>query len=63
MRSKEAMARAKKKYDQAHCKCIGLKLHKDRDADILAKLESLENKQGWIKDVMRAEIAREQETY
>lgn len=33
-------------------------LHKEYDKDILDKLESVENKQGYIKDLIRADIAK-----
>lgn len=48
-----------KKYDQTHrdkFKNIFLKLNKETDADILEKLESTDNVQGYIKALIRADI-------
>ncbi len=39
---------------------ITMQLHFRTDADILEKLESVPSKQGYIKDAIRAAIAREQ---
>lgn len=51
--STEAQKRASKKYDQNNVKKITVKLNKKTDADILAKLEEVENIQGYIKDLIR----------
>lgn len=45
------------RYDAAHTRRISLKLNKRLDADILAKLESVESMQGYIKALIRADIA------
>ena len=48
-----------KKYDLAHrdkFKSIFLKLNKEADADILEKLASVNNTQGYIKELIRADI-------
>lgn len=52
----EAQKRAQAKYDAANTKQIKLKLNLKEDADILAKLDSVSNKQGYIKDLIRADI-------
>ena len=46
------------KYDRVNTVRIGLKLNKKTDADILEKLEGVENKQGYIKDLIRADISK-----
>lgn len=55
----EAQKRAQRKYDTGNkdkFRQIQLKLNKDDDADILAKLDSLDNKQGYIKELIRKDI-------
>lgn len=46
------------RYDKANCCGVYLKLNIKTDADILARLESVENRQGYIKGLIRADIAR-----
>lgn len=52
----EAQKKAKAKYDKANTKQIMLKLNLKTDADILDQLDSVENKQGYIKDLIRKDI-------
>ncbi len=54
----EARIRANAKYDEANTRQIRLKLNLKHDADILAKLDEVENKQGYIKALIRADIQR-----
>lgn len=54
----EAHDRAVKKYDEANTRQIKLKLNKKTDADILEALESVPNKQGYIKFLIRKDIAQ-----
>ena len=44
------------KYKKANTKQIALRLNYNTEADILKKLESVENTQGYIKDLIRADI-------
>ena len=44
------------KYDQKNTQRIYLKFNLKTDADILEKLDSIENKQGYIKDLIRKDI-------
>lgn len=44
------------KYDSKNTERIYLKLNKKTDADILTHLENLENKQGYIKQLIRNDI-------
>lgn len=48
------------RYDHKACVGLYLKLNRNTDADILARLESVENKQGYVKSLIRADIARKQ---
>ena len=55
----EAQKRAQKNYDRKSrekFKVLTLKLNKESDSDILAKLESTGNMQGYIKNLIRADI-------
>ena len=46
------------KYDKANTKVYTIKLNIKTDADIIKKLESLESKQGYIKQLIRDDIAK-----
>ena len=50
------MSKAQIKYDKANCRDIRIKLNKKTDADILKKLDSVQNKQGYIKELIRENI-------
>lgn len=55
----EAQKRAQKKYDEANrdkFRIVNLKLNRESDADIIEKLESMDNIQGYIKTLIRADI-------
>lgn len=55
----EAQRRAQKKYDEANKKefrNIHLKLSRTYDSDIVQKLDSIDNIQGYIKDLIRKDI-------
>lgn len=54
----EAKKKANAKYDAAHTKQIMLKLNLVTDADILAKLDSMDNKQGYVKGLIRKDIGQ-----
>ena len=47
-----------KKYDQNNTTKVSLKLNINTDADIIDYLNSVENKQGTIKRLIREEIGR-----
>ncbi len=55
----EAQNRAQAKYDKANTKMIQMKLNLKTDVDILEKLASVGNKQGYIKALIRADIETE----
>ena len=48
------------KYDKANTKGLHLKLNIKTDSDILAKLDSVESKQGYIKELIRKDLERSQ---
>lgn len=52
----ESRKRASMKYDQANTKQIKLKLNLSTDKDIIDQLEHVGNKQGYIKDLIRADM-------
>lgn len=56
MAASEALKKAIRKYDKGHTKQILLKLNKGTDADILQKLDEVDNKQGYIKGLIRDDI-------
>lgn len=55
--SSEAQRRASAKYDKKNRITITIKLNKEHDADIIAHLETVENKQGYIKALIRENCA------
>lgn len=46
------------RYDKEHTIQVKLKLHNVNDADIIDKLNSEPNKQGYIKALIRADIRK-----
>ena len=52
----QAQYQAQRKYDKNHTKSILLKLNLTSDADILAKLNDMDNKQGYVKELIRRDI-------
>lgn len=53
----DAQIKANAKYDAKATKQFMMKLNLKNDADIIKKLESVENRQGYLKDLIRADIA------
>lgn len=56
----EAALRAQKKYDQANkdkYKNVFVKVNRETEKDIVEKLESVDNIQGYIKGLIRADIS------
>lgn len=52
----DAQKRASAKYDAANTVQFKMKLNKTSDADILSHLETVGNKQGYIKELIRDDI-------
>lgn len=61
MRSEQGLAnaaRSKREYDKTNAKTFSLKFNVKTDADILELFETIDNKQGYIKRLIREDIAR-----
>ena len=54
----QAQKRAVQKYDAANTVQVKMKLNTKTDADILAKLDRVPNKQGYIKELIRKDLHR-----
>lgn len=54
--STEAQIKASRKYDANNTVQFKMKLNIKTDSDILRKLDSVESKQGYIKNLIRADI-------
>lgn len=48
------------RYDRKNCVNFGLKLNRKTDAEIIEKLQSQKNRQGYIKELIRRDIAGEE---
>ena len=57
----EAQRKASAKYDKKHTRSILFKFNTTSDADILAKLDEVGNKQGYIKELIRDNISGKRE--
>lgn len=56
----DAQKRAVMKYDATNTRQIKLKLNKKTDADILAYIDGLDNVQGYIKQLIRDDMKRQE---
>ncbi len=56
MATSKAQLRAQAKYDKDNTVQIKLKLNKKTDADIISWLDDTSNKQGYIKELIRADL-------
>ena len=54
----EAQKKAAAKYDAANTERVAIKLNRNTDADILAHLNSKQNKQGYIKSLIRQDMKK-----
>ena len=52
----DAQLKAQYKYDKENTKQVMLKLNKTSDADVLMKLDDMDNRQGYIKELIRNDI-------
>lgn len=57
-KTSQAALKAIATYQKKTIKPVKINLHKSIDADIIEKLESVESKQGYIKELIRADIAK-----
>ena len=51
-----AKLKAQYKYDKENTRQVMLKLNKTSDADVLMKLDNIDNRQGYIKELIRNDI-------
>ena len=49
---------SKSKWDKENTTVVTMKLNNKQDADIIKKLKSVGNKQGYIKQLIRSDIAK-----
>lgn len=54
-------SKAQKAWLDAHTTRVVMRLNYNTDMDILTKLKEVGNKQGYIKQLIRADISRERE--
>ena len=54
----EAQIKAQRKYDAENTRQVHLKLNRRTDKDVLARLDEVPSKQGYIKKLIRADIER-----
>lgn len=47
---------SKTRWDKENTVVVTMKLNKNQDADIIEKLNSVDNKQGYIKELIRADL-------
>lgn len=60
MSTKEARNRAIMKYQRKMIVPVKVNLHKEHDADIIEKLDTVPSKQGYIKECIRKDIREEE---
>lgn len=53
-----AHTRANNKYNKANTKQYQIRLNLKTDADLIAKMDSVPNKLGYIKELIRADIEK-----
>ena len=57
-KSTESQIRASVKYNKENTVQISLKLNRTTDADLIDSLNRIANKQGYIKELIRRDIAK-----
>lgn len=57
-KSTESQIRASIRYNKENTVQISLKLNRSTDADLIDSLNRVNNKQGYIKELIRKDIAR-----
>lgn len=57
-KSTESQIRASIRYNKENTVQISLKLNRSTDADLIDSLNRVTNKQGYIKDLIRRDIAK-----
>lgn len=57
----EAQIKAQKRYDAKNTRHVHLKLNRRTDWDVLARLDEVPSKQGYIKRLIREDLERASE--
>lgn len=57
--SSEKKARPQDRYNKSHTVSIAIRLMKNTEQDIIQKLDSVPNKAGYIKQLIRADMAKD----
>ena len=57
-KSTDSQVRASIKYNKENTVQISLKLNRSTDADLIESLNRIANKQGYIKELIRRDIAK-----
>ena len=52
----EAKLRANSRYAKVNCMTFSIQLNKNTDADLINKLTSVDNRQGYIKELIRRDL-------
>lgn len=60
-KTSDAQAKASAKYDKKHTRGVYLKLNTETDRDVIDKLDSVDNRQGYIKSLIRKDINTDKE--
>ncbi|MCR5797638.1 MAG: hypothetical protein K6G63_06945 [Eubacterium sp.] len=55
-KKKESIRRAVKKYDKENTRTFAFKFNKKNDSDIIEKLDTVHNRAGYIKELIRRDI-------
>lgn len=56
MSQTKSVIKAVAKYDKTNIQGLYIKLHKTKDKDIIDKLETVDSKQGYIKQLIREDV-------
>lgn len=59
MTASKAQLRAQAKYDKDNTIQVKIKLNKKTDRDIIERLSEVDNKQGYLKELIRLDILRD----
>lgn len=54
----EAQIKAQAKYDAKNTRQVSMKLNRNTDKDVLDKLDEVPSKQGYIKELIRADLRK-----
>ena len=55
----KAQTEAVKRYQERNTRLMSIRLNLNTDADIIRRLEQVESKQGYIKELIRKDMAAE----